>query len=305
MKKIVSKLLQLIFVFASTLGQAMMIMPEMAQEYTLDDYSTVYSAHSVRRTRRAYSGPLMRVRRSTDNAEQDIYYTVSGFIDQNQLESFCSATNCFVTNWYDQSSNAFDAEQVNSTEQPRMVNSGSADTNSIGFVSLKFDGSTDNLTITNGFDLTQLLGYGLAVVESLDLATNPFNAIFDQTDPDQGWALFFNDLSGTQHFGRFNATLVATQSANGILSTGVTYLTSAIFKSGNSFSYLDGVQVGSDATAYASAAANGQTPKLGADGAVSGRELNGYLAEVITFVDDRQSTRAAIEASVNRFYGVY
>lgn len=71
----------------------------------LDLYPNATSAYSLRRLRSTYSGPAIRVRRSSDNTEQDIAFTPSGDLDESALLSFVGAGNGFVTTWYDQGYN--------------------------------------------------------------------------------------------------------------------------------------------------------------------------------------------------------
>jgi hypothetical protein len=51
----------------------------------LDSLPTAAAAYSVRRLRAAYTGPLLRLRRSTDNVQQDIGFTIAGDLDQAKL----------------------------------------------------------------------------------------------------------------------------------------------------------------------------------------------------------------------------
>ena len=90
----------------------------------LDSLPASAASFSVRRLRSAYSGPLLRVRRSTDSAAQDIGVTVAGNLDTAALTSFCGSASCFVTTWYDQSGNGRSAVQATNTAQPALVTSG-------------------------------------------------------------------------------------------------------------------------------------------------------------------------------------
>lgn len=90
----------------------------------LDLYPSAAAAYSVRKLRTAYTGSAIRVRRSSDNTEQDIGFT-SGNLDTSALTTFCSGTNGFVTTWYDQSGNARNAIQTTAANQPKIVNAGS------------------------------------------------------------------------------------------------------------------------------------------------------------------------------------
>ncbi len=110
----------------------------------LDTYPNAAAAYSLRKLRTAYSGSAVRVRRSSDNTEQDIGFTGNN-LNTTELTTFVGAGNGFVTTWYDQSGNAQNATQTTQASQPRIVNSGVVQlTNSKP--SLYFDGVNDFLT---------------------------------------------------------------------------------------------------------------------------------------------------------------
>jgi hypothetical protein len=73
-----------------------------------------------------YSGPLIRVRRSSDNAELDIRYvdSISAVLDTTALLAFTGAGDGFVVTAYDQSGNARDFSQATADNQPQIVFSG-------------------------------------------------------------------------------------------------------------------------------------------------------------------------------------
>lgn len=90
----------------------------------LDTYTGAAAAYSLRRLSIAYTGSAIRVRRASDNAEQDIGFNGEN-LNTSALTSFCSGTNGFVKTWYDQSGNARDATQTTAANQPQIVSSGS------------------------------------------------------------------------------------------------------------------------------------------------------------------------------------
>jgi hypothetical protein len=94
----------------------------------LDTYSGASAAYSAaRRLATSYTGSLIRVRRSSDNAEQDIGYNGSNVLDEAALTTFVGAGNGFVTTWYDQSGNGNNETQTTAINQPRIVNSGTVE----------------------------------------------------------------------------------------------------------------------------------------------------------------------------------
>ena len=111
------------------------------QPLLLDLYPNAAAAYSLRKLRNAYSGSAIRVRRSSDNAEQDIGFVGSN-LDTTALTTFCGAGNGFVTAWYDQSGNLRNATQTSATFQPQIVSSGNVILKN-GTPSIQFDGTND------------------------------------------------------------------------------------------------------------------------------------------------------------------
>jgi hypothetical protein len=109
--------------------------------------TTTTAAYSTRLVNSAYTGPCMRVRRSSDNAEADVAFDAtykritiactatittagsSGLIIGTTLSfgSFYGSSSCFVTTWYDQTGNGKHAVQSTLSSQPRIVNAGVID----------------------------------------------------------------------------------------------------------------------------------------------------------------------------------
>jgi hypothetical protein len=112
----------------------------------LAQYPGAAAAYSLRQLTTAYTGSAIRVRRASDNTEQNIGFTALGGLDTSSLTSFCSGTNGFITTWYDQSGNSRDASQTTAASQPQIVSSGSVITAN-SKPTLRFDGVNDFLTL--------------------------------------------------------------------------------------------------------------------------------------------------------------
>ena len=94
-----------------------------AKPLLLDLYPNAAVAYSLRKLRTAYTGNAIRVRRSSDNAEQDFGF-VNNVLDTASLLTFCGAGNGFITTWYDQSGNNRNAIKTTAVNQPRIVING-------------------------------------------------------------------------------------------------------------------------------------------------------------------------------------
>lgn len=123
--------------------------------YVLDQIATsALGAFSMWiKLRGAYTGSAIRVRRSSDNAEADIGFTGTGFVDTTALLAHCNGSSGFVTTWYDQSGLGNNWTETSSTAQPRVVNSGVLDLLA-SHPGIRTDGSNDKLSRTDAFGLT-------------------------------------------------------------------------------------------------------------------------------------------------------
>lgn len=92
--------------------------------YLLDLYPGAKRAYSVRKLSSSYSGSALRVRRSSDNTEQDIGF-IGQDLDTAALSSFVGANNGFVTTLYDQSGNGINSSQSTANAQIQIVSAGS------------------------------------------------------------------------------------------------------------------------------------------------------------------------------------
>jgi len=87
-------------------------------------------AYSTRLLRELFTGPSMRVRRSSDGALQDIGFDLDGNLDEIALLDFVTNSGTEPTNdgsvqiWYDQSGNGLDQTQGTVTRQPDIVIAG-------------------------------------------------------------------------------------------------------------------------------------------------------------------------------------
>lgn len=97
------------------------------------------NSYSFRKTNPSYSGPCIRVRRSSDNTEQDIGWS-GDLLDETALLSFVGSNNAFIRTWYDQFGTANLAETTQAS-QPRIVNAGVVE---------KFSGKVCAVFLTNG-----------------------------------------------------------------------------------------------------------------------------------------------------------
>lgn len=121
----------------------------IAGDLLLDLFPGAKAAYSTRLLRSAYTGPAIRVKRTSDNTEQDIGFLPNGNLDTIELEAFVGSSDGLITILYDQSGNDINLDnQPTDSKLPRIVVAGVVQT-SMDRPSLFFDGVDDNLISTN------------------------------------------------------------------------------------------------------------------------------------------------------------
>jgi hypothetical protein len=108
----------------------------------LDGLATPAAAWAVgRRLLTSYTGALIRVRRTSDDAEQDIGYTATGVLDTAALSAFCAGANGLVKTQYDQVG-TYNNTQAAVSRQPKIYDSvGGVQLGADGYPTAVYDGA--------------------------------------------------------------------------------------------------------------------------------------------------------------------
>jgi len=132
-----------------------LLIPGGGGVFPLDWISTVAAAaYSVRKLRAGYAGSAIRVRRSSDNGENDFGFN-GVHLDTVALLAYCNGGDGFVTTWYDQSGNTNHKTNSTVVEQPQIVSSGSLLTaGANNRPVLRFDGTDDWLDCPDHASMT-------------------------------------------------------------------------------------------------------------------------------------------------------
>jgi hypothetical protein len=258
-----------------------------APSLLLDIYPNASVAYSLRKLRTAYTGNAIRVRRSSDNTEQDFGF-VSNDLDTASLLTFCGAGNGFVTTWYDQSGNGNNATQTTALNQPQIVSSGS----------LLVINSKPCLTLSinnAGFTLGSTISVGASNYNSFvgkkDAAGNMLRALTSSTT--DGYKLMNSYDNKYYIFAKSGSYLVsnsADTTTSQILLTGMNSAgTMSIYKNGsvvattlNSYNYTNSI------------------------GFIGGGASGIYrLQEAVFYNLDQSSNRTGIESNINTYYTIY
>ena len=94
--------------------------PALQPQHILDEkLNNISFAFSLRLLESNYIGPLIRLRRASDNAEQDFYCRADDKVDISAIDTWRAGSNVYVTVWYDQSGLNRHATQTTINRQPR------------------------------------------------------------------------------------------------------------------------------------------------------------------------------------------
>ena len=223
---------------------------------------------------------VVKVRRSSDNAEQDFTATQ---ITDGTLTAFTGSNDGYVTTWYDQSGNNNNATQPTASEQPKLVSSGVVELDN-GKPCLNYD--------TSGYD-------------NFSLATT----LTDVRSVFQVWNAEFNSGSFNQfilgrnngydyHSGDNNKILSSSYSA-GYVRNGNNYINSALTDFGNTTRPLAQSLISMIHTQ-----SSGQVNQLTKDRG-NNRSWQGKMQEIILYSTDQTSNKAGIETNINNEYTIY
>lgn len=259
------------------------------EELLLDLYPGAAAAYAMNKLDKDYAGSCIRVRRSSDSAEQDIGF--SGVdLDESSLTAFCSGTNCFVKTWYDQSGNGKNATQTTAASQPKIYDSSTGVVHENSIAALQFDGSNDRFSVTipspltmGGGSLFWVLSRATTGIFSLNLgditsSSYPL-AWFNNNTMYERFGTSLNIESGQMQTGQLLLSVVRRSSTTGI------YVNSGLIDNNANTSL--------NTSAYAF---------LGYTGGVY---HNGKKQSIILYPSDQSANRAAIETIINDYYSIY
>jgi hypothetical protein len=264
----------------------------------LDSYPGAAAAYSVRLLKSDYTGNAIRVRRSSDNTEQDIGFS-SGNLDTTALTSFCSGTNGFVTTWYDQSGNGRDATQTIAINQPQIVITGSIVTENTKSA-IQYNGVPNGLTITNR-PLTGATSFSVFSIVNLKTSNN-YEMIFVQTDGlsnDGRLEIRRNSTNNSlQYLGNDNSG----STMNGTLAVNNTQILSSYIGFSNVATAHINNSLDATSTNTTINIGNYQS-QIGQRGV--GFSLNGVIQEVVVYASNQTSNRSGISTNINTYYAIY
>jgi len=269
-----------------------------ATNLLLDDYPNAAAAYSLRKLDKDYTGSAIRVRRSSDNAEQDIGFTSSGDLDTGALKTFVGANSGFVTTWYDQSGNAINAPQTTAANQPRIVNAGTVERQDTK-PSVRFISTSNNfLSMTT---MSSNINFSIYIIQKRT-STSDRGIMFGSSNINGGELIAqWNDNNFYLQFNKSGQYVYQFASDN---TTGLNLL-SAYNNAGTTTAYRNNTQYSlSSQINFPASGANGFNI-IGGYGIGNNFWSNGFAFEIIYYQIDQSSNRTGIQNNINTYYSIY
>lgn len=259
--------------------------------YVLEDHTGAAHGYSLRKLTSTYTGSAVRVRRDSDDTEQDIGF-VDGELDAAALTTFVGANNGFVTKWYDQVGSE-DAVNAVTTSQPHIAITGTIPTmNSIYTIQFGIGSSTTAHLTAAGASRTQ--PHTQVVAFETYSGSGSYYILDNLAAGSSGRAsMYFHNATYPQLYG--GSVLSAVLDAGAV--SGDTGLVTGIYNGASSLLAYNGATTTGNA---------GSDNPSGLDiGLSTSTSRSRKIAEVLIFDTDYSSGRVALEASVNEHYTLY
>lgn len=257
-----------------------------AQPLLLDLFPNASVAYSLRKLRTAYLGSAIRVRRSSDNAEQDFGF-IGNNLDTASLLTFCGVGNGFVTTWYDQSGNANNSTQATASNQARIVLAGTVITDPI-------TNKTSTIWISNAYSIAT----SFAPVQQ-----NTQIAVFNRTALAQR-IINLGSAQSAPFIGHWNTSNVVATSYGSSFTHGTSaatgiYIQTILRNSSNE------VKAWHNNVAFPTIVNSNASNSFTRWGKSASPESSGYKQELIYWEIDQSANRTAIETDINTYWNAY
>ena len=290
---------------AGTKGCNIIVPTTTVSSFLLDTYPVAAAAYSLRRLSSTYTGNAIRVRRSSDNAEQNIGF-VGNVLDTASLLTFCGAGNGFVTTWYDQSGSGIDVAQSTATLQPMIIVAGALVTRG-GKPAVSFRDTFANLNnslsniFATGFPVNNVSHFAVSSkrTNGADLRTIYSTGILA---PSTGFGLFYNS---TDEYLYYQARSGASAGSGGAYANvnNTNNLIFGVLQPSTDNHWFNGAN--NVATSHTRPNANSLIPlTIGANSSANFYH-NGSISEFVFWSANQTTNRTGIESNINSFYSIY
>lgn len=260
----------------------------------LDLFPNAQVGFSLRKLRTDYLGSAIRVRRSSDNAEQDFGF-VGNNLDTSSLLTFCGVGNGFVTTWYDQSGSSNNGVMNTALNQCQVVLNGN----------LILDPNTNKITTIWG---TKFYNFPIPFISpnTQYLTLGVINRIATNN--------IFVSMGNVGTLGTANGQCPVLWRANGnvdsamqsLVTHGTTTTIGAyLITSEKNSANLKTIYLNNLALATTSIEAPSTGTNLFYFGRQGANYTSGRVAEFIHYNSDQSTNRIGIQNNINNYWNIY
>lgn len=284
---------------------------DLTQDLAVENGGTIAdgtpaAAYSLRLLSSTYNGPLVRIRRTIDNTEVDVYpdsdgefsiystiedggtelttNVTGGSTDKTTLHEFLYGqdTDCMVVRWYDQASGNH-ATQIVATNQPKVYDSATGVVTENGKPAVDFNSTSHVLPL-------QVHGHSAATIfETLQTSDTLLINYSGQAGPYYSWVAHSGDTNTTVYNNFGTPSMFVDGSAVSISTRGDVHAATAT-----------GSQILRTTTNASTSAWT-----LSKYSGFGSYEFIGTLQEFIVYGSDQSSNRTVIEQNINQHYNIY
>lgn len=248
----------------------------LSRKLLLDIYSNSSFAYSTKLLSSNYFGPCIKVRRSSDNTTQDIYF-VGEQLDNNSLTNFTGINDGFIDTWYDQSGRGINLTQTTNGSQPQIVSAGVTNIMN-AYYYVDFDGTNDYLENTTAPVISSSF-FTLSALFKADV-TNATNSLLVSLQNGAAQSQIFNNgfynYANSANYGNFAFTDIINSFFNTSIFNG-----NKIGNSERLTAYLNQTKQTLTFTGTIPSSVSGTGINLGRPYGVNAAYFNGRLMQVV------------------------
>jgi hypothetical protein len=257
-------------------------------QYFSDLFGMPDAAYSLRKLTPSVTN-CVRVRRSSDNAEQDIGFVANvpnSPIDETALLAFVGSGNGFVVRAYNHNTLGTDFEETTASVQPRIVNAGVVEKES-GFASIFYAAG-------NRIQNNSIAGNSSISIFRIQSNSKTVHILLNQRVAVSAGANYgYVAQSGSTSTGIFEGYGSPTLFINGATPSPLT-------NRNHVYLAFDGRKISSVINASTSVWLGAQI------GAYTGTfNYEGHVPEFIVYFSNKSTDRALIETNINTYYNVF
>jgi len=283
----------------------------------LDEFGGAAAAYSLRRLSSNYAGPLVKIRRDSDNVEVNVYPDIEGNFSLNSRVTNIAETttgssqadfsfnttfatlsqfvegdpNCFVVEWKDQSSNNNHATQDASANQPKI-----------------YDGTTGVVT-ENGKPSLSLSNSFMNSINAMSFTSDFFVSSVFNTNTTQGFNMLLGSYNDSRSYLSLKTNEIkirnSAQSINTFTGASISYNQQHLFTFSRASNSLQPSVDGNTQTAQTTSGTYNFDELFAYSSGGNSYRFGGNCQELILYPSDQSSNRTNIETNINTFYNIY